>query len=389
MKIISADPSCQYTAIRTSYTGPKPKWEWDSLPRGQHPNKKRGLGSLDATTILGLNRYKSKYALYLEIVGDIPKPPSAAFFDDIAEVGILLEDDVVDLYRRRTGRVLIDRGYYKRYPDGSVSRWDTRRHPKHEWMIAAVDMEVLDPGTDRSTLVHPFKELPEPTELPFPATGNGVLEAKTKDYYDQIFDEDGSPSMEILVQLQHQLAVCGAEWGSVAALVNRRFYWVDMQRSEPFIAWLIEQEEAFWEDCHLGRVPEVDSSESTSDALGKLNPMEEPGKSVTLSTKLSQRVRERYDFVEDALKAGEDEKNHLQNLIKVEMGDAEEAYTDDGNYRFTWKKQKDGEPRYVVNGKRPIEEEAVLMKLKAEYQPGRTGARTFRRAKAKKGKKKK
>ena len=382
MEITRPDPERQYQAVRLDYTGPRPRWDWEGIRTGDHPNKKRGLGSLDATTVLGLNRYKSKYALFLEIVGDIPKPPSAAYHTEIALVGSLLEDDVAELFRWRTDRTLVDRAYYKKNKDGSISRWDTRRHPQIEWMVGNLDLEILDPA-------HEFSSADErqPTPLPFKAEGNGVLEIKTKDYYDQLFDEDGLPTMEIQVQLQHLIAVSGFTWGTIAALVNRRLYWMDIQRSDEFIAYLVEQEEEFWQNCYQGKAPEIDEHEATAEALGKLHPEHTKGKSVLLSRGLSKTVSSRYDFIEAAIKEGENEKETIKNLIKFEMGDAEESRTDDGTERFTWKRQKDGEQKYTIKGKREITEEAQLLKMGAEYTPGKDGARVFKRSRKKKGKK--
>jgi hypothetical protein len=84
-------------------------------------------------------------------------------------------------------------------------------------MVAALDMEIKDPSLDAGA-----------QKLDFPAKGNGSLEIKTKDPWAEFFDEEGNPPLEVMVQHQHQLAVSGFEWGSIAVLMGRRFYFVDL-----------------------------------------------------------------------------------------------------------------------------------------------------------------
>jgi predicted phage-related endonuclease len=199
---------------REKYEGPKTNWDWPGLSTGPYPRKKQGLGSFDATVILGESPYVSPFALYQQIKGFVPGPDTK--FADLAEMGTLFEPVMAELYRRRTNRQLIDRAKYK-----TSGRWDVRRHAELEWMVAAPDLEIEDPTVTGGLA------LAVDMDVDFEVKGNGLLEMKSKDSWGEFFDEKGNPPMEVLIQVQHQLAVCDLTWASIAVLMGRRFYWVD------------------------------------------------------------------------------------------------------------------------------------------------------------------
>jgi predicted phage-related endonuclease len=371
--------------VRAKYRGPRPVeggWERDGkkLCVGPHVRKKQGLGSYDATVIMGLSPYKSPLGLYYEIRGEIPKPPTK--FEKLARIGTLLEPVVCQLYIDETRRTLIDRAEYR--DDGS--RWDIRRHPEIEWMVAALDMEIKDPGLDADA-----------QRLDFPAKGNGSLEIKTKDPWAEFFDEDGNPPLEVMVQHQHQLAVGGFEWGSIAVLMGRRFYFVDLRRDDDFIKLLIEEEKEFWERCWNGDPPEPDSSEATSNAIQERRPESKVSKIIDLPEDLSKSVLERYVLLEGAMAEAKDELELLKNKIKLAMDDAERAFVPEalvpaGTDRLGWSYLtiKEGSPSWSIpaNG-RTDEEVAALEEMGAIYKKGKKSYRKFERlgTKGKKNKK--
>jgi putative phage-type endonuclease len=104
--------------------------------------RRRGIGSSDAAAILGVNPYKSAYAVWAEktgLVGPDWEPPSEA-----ALWGNLLEPLIAEQYALRTGRQLKDYG-----------RHFVQRNPKYPFALA-IDREIL----------------------PVDARGHGVLEIK-------------------------------------------------------------------------------------------------------------------------------------------------------------------------------------------------------------------
>lgn len=357
-----SEPRSQYDAIRRRYEGPIPPWDWPTIRTGPFKNRKRGLGSADAVVIANRSPYQSPLGLYYVIRGEIEKPPVA--FKDIAEVGLLLEPVIAELYRRKTKRKLIDRALY----EDNGGRWDVRGHPKFPWILANLDLEC---------------ELGQGLNLPFEARGSGVLEFKSKDAWGTYFDEHGNPTEDVMIQVQHQLLVTGFEWASICFLVGRRFYYVDVRAHEKFQRWLMGELAEFWERCWNGDPPPVDAQKATTDALQSKFPVQTKGEMIELSSSVSKLVP-RYHFLDDVMSDAKKEREEIGNRIRFEMAKAEECRTVDKKFGFTLKKDKDADGKYIIKGILSEEEKALAEGLGAEFQPGRKGTRKLKKKKIKK-----
>ena len=373
-----------------AYEGPQPEWNIGIPQRGPHERKKRGIGSYDATVILGESPYKSPLALFNEMVGNIPKPD--AKFGELAEIGSLLEPVVTQLYRARTGRVVIDRADY---PEGKGTRWDTRRHKDLKWMVANPDIEVLAiENTERTctkVVISKEKVLSRDADG-FPLevdredhvpVGNGLGEIKTKDGWGEFFDDDGNPPLDVQIQVQHQLAVTGLQWASIMVLMGRRFYYADFGRDDEFIEYLIAKELEFLRNTWKGIEPEPDHKDSTAEALSQKFVGRVREEEIVLSESLATRLH-RLDTIKATTDELSKEESTLKNLIMVEMGDVERASSPDGDFRFSHKESKPQAPKWELKGARLPEEIAALEAMGAEYKPSKKPSRTFRRLKAKK-----
>lgn len=251
------------------------------------------IGSSEAATILGCNPYQSKYSLWAVKSGLLEKPN----LDDNEAVyfGNVLEPIIADEYAKRTGRKLVDHG-----------RFAVRHHSELGWMVATLDREIVADG-DR---------------LP------GALEVKsTSAYLSRQWNDE--PPLVAQVQLQHQLAVTGWTWGSVAGLIGgQRFLYRDQTRDEGFINLLIEKEFEFLECIRRGTPPEVDASDSTAETLKDLYKRDTgvtvvlPGIAVQWDAELVQ--------VKAELKALESKKQELENKFKAELKDASIGILDNG-----------------------------------------------------------
>ncbi len=356
---LSEVPS-QYKAIRRPYEGPVPPRDWPTIRKGPFLNRKRGLGSSDAVVITGRSTYQSPLGLYYVIRGEIEKPPVA--YPDAAEVGLLLEPVIAELYRRKTKRVLIDRAEYPK--DGG--RWDVRAHPEYPWVLANLDLE--------GELVN--GSLP----LPFSASGPGVLEFKSRDAWGTYFDESGSPTEDVMIQVQHQLLVTGFEWASICFLVGRRFYYVDIPAHERFQRWLLGELAEFWERLWNGDPPPVDHTDATKDALQSKFPIQTKGEMIQL-TEATSKLVPRYHFLDEVIDDAKKEKDAIANRIRFEMAKAEECRTSDGLYGFTLRKDKDSEGSYVFKGPLDEEQKKLAAKLGAVWKEGRKGSRKLRKKK--------
>jgi hypothetical protein len=310
--------------------------------------------------ITGRSTYQSPLGLYYVIRGEIEKPPVA--YPESAEVGLLLEPVIAELYRRKTKRTLIDRALY----ENEGGRWDVRAHPDFPWILANLDLE----GELSANSL----------DLPFAASGPGVLEFKSREAWGAYFDESGNPTEDVMIQVQHQLLVTGFEWASICFLVGRRFYFVDVPAHEKFQRWLLGELAEFWERLWNGDPPPVDSSTATRDALQSKFPIQTKGEMIQLSEAVSKIVP-RYHFLKEVLDDAKKEQDEIGNRIRFEMGKAEECRTADGMFGFTLRKDKDSAGKYVIKGPLDEEQKKLAAKLGAEWQEGRKGSRKLKKKK--------
>lgn len=203
-----------------------------------------GIGSSDASVVLGLSPYKSPLALWLEKT----RQKEA---EDISEKeavfwGTTLEAIVADVYGKRTG--------------SSVRRINAMlQHPRYPFMLANLDRVVHHP-TD----------------------GQGILEVKTAGFRSAHLWEEGVPE-GYQCQVLHQLAVTGKPWADVAVLIGGQDFRVyRLFRDEEKIDALIRMESQFWHGVENGIAPLADETESSKEALSYLYPSDN-GETVDLS----------------------------------------------------------------------------------------------------------
>lgn len=210
---------------------------WNSNKEQWLTNRQNGLGASDAPIILGLSRWKSPYALYLEKLGVVQPNQSET---EAQAWGLLLEEPMAKRFEQETERTVVQPPPYTIY-----------QHPELDWLMATLDRWQVRPNDDGVAMKVPL-------EL---KTSNWALDARWKE----------EPPIEYLVQVQHQMAVTGTQWASIAGLVGgQKFLWMDVERDDEFIRVLLSTERAFWEQVLRHEPPPVDASESTHHALKAL-----------------------------------------------------------------------------------------------------------------------
>ena len=265
--------------------------EWLSARRG-------GLGSSDAPAILEVSAWKSPLQVYSEKLGIIEPD---AVESEAMEWGKALEPVIAQRYVKETGRFLQDPG-----------RFTIQRSRRYPLMLATLDRFVAA-GNHR---------------------GLGILEIKTTGSFkaDQWEEE---PPLPYQVQVQHQLAVMGFAWASIAVLIGgQKFRWLDVERNDRFIALLIEREAAFWERLQKHEPPPPDPSEATKEILAKLYP-KDVGTSVALPGEALEWDRLRVE-AKDQIKHWEAKEREAENLLKAHIGDATFGVLPSG-ITYSWK----------------------------------------------------
>lgn len=253
-----------------------------------HSVRSTGIGASEAAAALGIDPYKTTLELWGEKTGRIT-PPN---LDDNEPVywGKVIEPLIGQRFAHLTGRHVVHNADQV-----------TARSEAVPFMLATLDFTQHD--LDRP--------------------GVGALEAKTTSAW-QTDKWEEAPPMRVQVQLQHQLAVAGLEWGSIACLVGgQKLFSFDQGRNDRFIDEMVAQEEAFWQLVTSDTPPEVDPDDRrTADALKRLYKKGSKGKTIALPPESAAWVDQR-KTLKSQIKALEIEVETIDNKIKAAMGDAE------------------------------------------------------------------
>lgn len=254
-----------------------------------------GIGGSDASTIAGINRWKSPYQLWLEKTRQVE--PEDISDNEYVYWGTVLEQLVADRFCELTGK--------------KVRKCGMMQSLTHEFMLANVDRLVVGE--------------------------NAGLECKTANGFKaKEWEGDNVPDSYYL-QCQHYMAVTGCEKWYIACLIGgNHFVWKEIPRNEDDITALIEAEGVFWEDnVKVGLMPDVDGSKSCSQALAERFPG-----GVTDSITLPKEADELLAEIDELNEAADRIKEQIEskkNGIKLMLGDHEIAYA--GERKVTWKTQ--------------------------------------------------
>ncbi len=264
-----------------------------------------GIGASDVASVLGCG-FRTPADVWAEKTGRVPA-------DDLSEIeriewGIRLEPMIVEAYSepRYAGR-MVQRG------------GELLRSIHHPWALATLDAVTL-----------------HPEHGPIP------LEIKTASAFAAGDWQDGPPEPYYL-QVQAQLLVTGAGWGSVACLIGgQQLVWCDVQRDEAAIARIVAECSRLWRYVEEEMMPPPDASEEWAQVFGRVHP-EIAGKVANLDD-AADLVAE-YEAAKAAVKEAEAREQAAKNLLIERIGDAEEARFSDG-HGYTYRTTRRGS--YVV-----------------------------------------
>jgi len=193
-------------------------------PREQWLAQRRaGIGSSDASAVVGVNQWTSPYEVWAEKRGLLAPSPST----EATEMGNWLEPVVVGRWSEKSG-----------VPIRKAGLMQSRTRP---WQLASVDRL---------------------------AACGGIVEAKTLSFRVAEEWEDGQTPDHAEVQVQHQMAVTGRSHAHVVGLQDGRT-WLErtVVRDDDLIADLVAAEEQFWQLVLTGVEPAIDGRTATTDAL--------------------------------------------------------------------------------------------------------------------------
>lgn len=258
-----------------------------------------GIGATDSPKILGLSKWGTALTVYNEKVN-----PTAGEMSLPAWLGLKLQNTVAELYTAATGHKL---------------RADNRhhRHKEHGWLVCHLDFRVWG----------------EPALL---------VECKTRAYMTG-YGPDGSTEIpaDVWVQVQHEMAVTGANRCDVAVLFGHHTFRVyPITRDQPFIEKMIPRLRDFYFYNVVPRVPPAPTGHDMDSAAVKAA---HPSHDDELKPATSEQIllMRRLRVARAALKDAETAKAEVENLLKEAIGDAAGLVGPDGS--VTWKKNRDSE----------------------------------------------
>lgn len=254
--------------------------------------RKSGIGGSDASAILGFNRYKSAFQLYIEKTSELVEESDS----EATYWGNVLEDVVAKEFAKRTGKKI-----------RKINRM--LRHPKHYFMTANLDRDVVGE--------------------------KAFLECKTaSEYLKDSWNGEDVPAA-YLCQLQHYLAVTGYEKAYIAVLIGgNKFVWKEVDRDDEFIELMIQHEKSFWENHVLANIPPaIDGSSSASELLAKMYPQDD-GSAIMLDEQ-SNTLIEAIESLKTEEKQLEMQRKEYENQLKMMLGESAEGHSD--RFKVTYK----------------------------------------------------
>jgi len=278
-----------------------------TLSAQQIEERKSGIGGSDVGCILGLNKYKSPFELYLEKIGEVESPDLSD--NETVHFGNVLEDVIADEYARRTGM--------------NVRRRNTALSNKENpWMLANIDRSV-----DGESM---------------------VLECKTAgQYMTGDWGPEGTDEVpdSYMAQVIWYMSVTGYSRADLAVLIGGRDFRIyNFYRDVEMELMVIDKAKSFWFDNVAKKIPPPPSCTRDLETLYA----SDNGSLMIATTDLQDKVFELKEKKAD-IKRFELVKEMLEFDIKKEMGESQILGSTEGKKLCTWKSPKPGKR---LDGKR-------------------------------------
>lgn len=274
--------------------------------------RQKGIGGSDVGAILGVNKYKTPFQIYLEKTQEIKEVQESS---EAAYWGTELEDMVAREFAKRTGKKV---------------RRDTKHFAseKYPFMVANIDRRVVGE--------------------------KAILECKTVNQFGAKEWEGEEIPASYLVQVQHYIYVTGAEKAYIACLIGgQKFIWKEIKRDDELIEMIINAEKDFWKLVEEKTPPALDGSSAAEKYLKERFKDVQEGTKVALDSEHKEMIEE-YLNLKEQIRELEQETKALENSLKLKIGDNEAGYID--NFLVNWR----GYSRTSIDSKKLKEEQPEI-----------------------------
>lgn len=253
-----------------------------------------GIGGSDVSVIAGINPFRSVHQLWLEKTGQAEPEESD---NEYTHFGTVLEPIVRKEFTERTGIKVRQKHMLL-------------QSEEYPFMYADLDGVINENGK------------------------LAIFEAKTASQYKTDTWEEGVPA-EYILQVQHYMAVTGANKTYIAALVGgNHFVYHIVERDEGMIAKIIAMEKYFWENHVIGGTEPLPDGSDATTAYFNSKFADSNGATVTLPDEVIP-ICEEYERLSKELKKLETAKNAAANQIKSYLKEAETGVA--GDKKISWK----------------------------------------------------
>jgi len=253
--------------------------------------RRRGIGCSDVPIILGVSKFKTITELWEEKTGR-----STLEQQDSPDMqrGRTLEPIIADIYAEKTGRI--------------VRRVNAiLQHPKYPFLLANLDRKTSVPG-------NPDKSGAAPVEIKCPRLsvfGKIQREGVPQYYY---------------VQLQAEMLVMGASWGSLAVFNAERWELLhfDVPADPELQEQIVSRCQQFWNMVTLDTPPAENNQPAEIVA-----PAVEPGKLIRIENDQWQAavssLRAAQELCKEAEELEAQAKLHIQNIMEAHKAEIAEG----------------------------------------------------------------
>lgn len=260
-------------------------------------DRRKGIGGSDVATILGLNKWKSPYQLWLEKTDQITLDDNAG---EAAYWGTALEPLVANRFSEVTGKKVRRRN-------------QVFEHTDYPFLRANIDRDIV--GED------------------------AILECKTANQFLAKEWEGDEIPLQYICQVQHYMNVLDREYSYFAVLIGgQRFIWKRIDRDQEAIDAITERLVEFWEENVLKMIPpEIDGSDATSEFLRKQ--YADPGENeIELPSRFDELTKLKNDY-KDRMKELKMKCDEVDNQViqLLSQKDASVGYSP--SFVYTYKPQ--------------------------------------------------
>lgn len=247
---------------------PRPQWL---------AKRRRGLGGSDASTVVGVNRWSSRYELWLDKTGRLPEREQSPRM----EAGIRMEPVMRQWFTDQTGIAVRRQGLVQ-----------SRTRP---WQMVSLDGLTID---------------------------GGIFESKCTNW--RLADEwdDGQVADHAEVQAQHGLAVTGRTHAWVVALIDGWDFQIRrVERDEKLIEIITSAEDEFWHGHVIAdREPAIEPM--------ALDVIKERFRDIELATIAGSPVEmepviDEWTTAKAVEKAAEANRKRVEGVLRAALGPAE------------------------------------------------------------------